>query len=467
MTARGEVMAMTLQARAQGIRLGMRMSGAQAVAPTVILQERDVVLEQATFDAVALTLLQYTPELAAADTACLLLDVTASLSAFGGRLALCRRVRHSVQAVGLSLRLGMAPTAQAAWLFALQHTDKRNLSLRRAVRVKTMTRLLDRLPFTLLPAAVRHADWLSGIGCRTLAEVRRLPRAGLKRRSDAQLLRQLDCAYGQAPELFNWIVAPDNFSASITLPYSVEHTEALLFGAHRLLLQMTGWLVARHQAVTRLTLFLEHERGRYPIEPTQIEIRLAEPAWQDTHLQRLLKERLAQLTLTAPVIALRLQVQELTDLMPPSASLFPEPGGTAGDYQRLLELLSARLGPDAVLRPCPLPDHRPERANQWQSVSIKNNTPTATPAANTLPRAARPFWLLEKPLALLMRGHRPFYGSSLQIVSGPERIEAGWWDDELVLRDYFVAQGEEGACYWIYRVRDAGSARWFLHGLFA
>ena len=79
----------------------------------------------------------------------------------------------------------------------------------------------------------------------------------------------------------------------------------------------------------------------------------------------------------------------------------------------------------------------------------------------------RSFWLLAQPLALVVRQHRPFYGSPLRLLSGPERIEAGWWDGALVLRDYFVAQGEEGACYWIYRERDASSARWFLHGLFA
>jgi protein ImuB len=84
-----------------------------------------------------------------------------------------------------------------------------------------------------------------------------------------------------------------------------------------------------------------------------------------------------------------------------------------------------------------------------------------------MPTAARPFWLLEQPLPLVVRQHRPFYGSSLSLLSGPERIEAGWWDGALALRDYFVAQGEEGACYWIYRERDASSARWFLHGLFA
>jgi protein ImuB len=74
---------------------------------------------------------------------------------------------------------------------------------------------------------------------------------------------------------------------------------------------------------------------------------------------------------------------------------------------------------------------------------------------------------LEQPLALTLLGHRPFYGSALHLLSGPERIEAGWWDGDLAMRDYFVAQGEEGAYYWIYRERDIDQARWFLHGLFA
>jgi protein ImuB len=79
----------------------------------------------------------------------------------------------------------------------------------------------------------------------------------------------------------------------------------------------------------------------------------------------------------------------------------------------------------------------------------------------------RPFWLLEKPIALLVRDHRPFYGSALKLISGPERIECGWWDDAFAVRDYFVAQGAEAALYWVYRERADEEARWFLHGLFA
>jgi protein ImuB len=54
------------------------------------------------------------------------------------------------------------------------------------------------------------------------------------------------------------------------------------------------------------------------------------------------------------------------------------------------------------------------------------------------------------------------------MVAGPERIEGGWWG-ETAARDYYIAQGETAALFWVYRERvlnDDVEARWFLHGLF-
>ena len=453
----GQVIAVTRMAAAQGARIGMRGTSVHAIAPEVVLQPREQLRERQAFDAVSLALMQYTPDIAAADDRSLLLEVSASLSLFGGPRRLSQRVRDSVQSLGFSAGTGMAPTAQAAWLFA-RHRSRRP----RAIKLATMLRRLDGLPFSLLPEASRHAEWLDGIGCRTLSDLRRLPRTGLKRRTHAALLDALDRAYGEAPELFDWLQAPEVFSASVELPYRIDDAPMLLFAAQRLLAQMTGWLVARQHAVSRFVLWLEHERGRARREPTPLEIVLAEPAWQEAHLLRLLKERLDRLPLAAPVIALRLEAAQLAAWAPPNTQLFAEPGGTMEDYLRLLELLVARLGPDAVQLPAPCADYRPELANQWQAAG----EPGAAVHAG-MPTASRPFWLLEQPLPLVVRQHRPFYGSPLRLLSGPERIEAGWWDGALALRDYFVAQGEDGACYWVYRERDAGSARWFLHGLFA
>lgn len=443
-------------AAAQGVRIGMRSASVHSIAPQVVLQPRDLLREQQSLDAVALALMQYTPEIAAINHQSLVLEISASLSLFGGHRRLSRRIHKTVHALGFSLALGMAPTAQGAWLFA------HRLLQRRAIKFSTMCRWLDTLSFTYLPEAAIHQEWLEGIGCRTLSDLRRLPRSGLKRRTRTGLLEALDRAYGEAPELFDWLQAPASFQATIELPYRVDQAPMLLFEAQRLLAQMSGWLVARQQAVRCFLLWMVHEKGRASLAPTALEVALSEPSCEEAHLLRLVKERLGQLQLIAPVIALRLEATQLSTWVAPSGQLFASPGSRTEDYHRLLELLVARLGADALSLPAPCADHRPEQANQWQIAHQAGAIEHAE-----MPTAARPFWLLEQPLPLVVRQHRPFYGSSLSLLSGPERIEAGWWDGALALRDYFIAQGEEGACYWIYRERDASSARWFLHGLFA
>jgi protein ImuB len=493
MTDGAQVIALSSMAAAQGVRIGMRSVSVHSIAPQVVLQPRDLLREQQAFDAVALALMQYTPEIVAINHQSLVLDVSASLSLFGGHRRLSRRVYDTVQTLGFSLTLGMAPTAQAAWLFAQDHARQRarrpgqhrtqsqspihpvstaqvskhqastyRLLWRRTIKLGTMRRYLDGLSFTCLPEAATHQEWLEGIGCRTLSDIRRLPRSGLKRRTRTGLLDALDRAYGEAPELFEWLQAPASFQAAIELPYRIDQAPMLLFAAQRLLAQMSGWLVARQQAVRCFLLWLVHEKGRVSLAPTTVEVTLSEPSCEEAHLLRLVKERFEQLQLLAPVIALRLEASQLSARVAPSGQLFASPASNAQDYHRLLELLIARLGADALRLPAPCADHRPEQANQWQIVHQASTLENAE-----MPTAARPFWLLEQPLPLVVRQHRPFYGSSLRLLSGPERIEAGWWDGALALRDYFVAQGEEGACYWIYRERDASSARWFLHGLFA
>jgi protein ImuB len=444
-----------------GVRIGMKCAGVLTLCPDAQLHDRDDKREQAAIDGVALCLLQYTPEVALAAEHSLLMDVSASLRAFGGLRSLFRLVRNSVMDLGFTARISLAPTAQGAWLLAHAVASPRQRR-RRVVRTETLTQCLNRLPCTLLPSVYPYLDWITAIGCKTIGDLRKLPRAGLQRRASHAVLDELDRAYGQAPELFDWIVAPEAFSATLELPDRVDHAEGVLFGARRLILQMIGWLVARHQAVARFTLTMAHERGRQAVPPTVLDIVLAEPAWQGDHLIRLLKERLGRLTLAGPVIALRLNAIQMEALAPPSESLFPEPGGTPADFKRLVELLAARLGDDCVLVPAPSADHRPEVCNRWLPA-----TTTKRVSLPELPQNERPFWLLETPIELIVRDHRPFYGSPLRLIGSSERIECGWWDNKLVIRDYFVAQGTEPASYWVYRERLGDDIRWYLHGLFA
>jgi protein ImuB len=64
------------------------------------------------------------------------------------------------------------------------------------------------------------------------------------------------------------------------------------------------------------------------------------------------------------------------------------------------------------------------------------------------------------------RNNRPFWESPLSLVAGPERIESGWWDERLVLRDYFIAEDTSHRLLWVYRERLQASGAWYLHGRF-
>ena len=463
-------------ARAAGIRLGMKRGGVLTLSAEVLMIERDAAREAAAQREVGVALMRFSPDVALAEEATVIVEIGASLKLFGGVRALCRQARAVLDTLGFSARFGIAPTGQGAWLLA-------RYGNRRVMRLASLERVVSALPMIAVPEVRPFADWFAGLGCATIADIRRLPRAGLQRRCGERVLDSLDRAFGTAPELFDWLTLPPTFSAHTELPDRIEHADGALHAAHRLIVQLCGWLCAKQLAVTGMTLSLEHERGRQAVAPTLIELALGEPAWQEGHLLRLLKERLHRIELAAPMIAVRLDASKVEAAAPPAEQLFPEPGGSAQSHARLLELLVARLGEENVLRPAPTADYRPEIANRWaplgafsSSFSSSSSSSSASSSSsdmkNALPEALpRPTWMLATPVRLLTRQHRPFYGSPLRVVSPAERIESGWFDGELVTRDYFVAEADDKSYYWIYRERvssrDAEEGpRWFLHGLF-
>jgi protein ImuB len=91
-------------------------------------------------------------------------------------------------------------------------------------------------------------------------------------------------------------------------------------------------------------------------------------------------------------------------------------------------------------------------------------------------QALWPTWLLVPPLKLAVKHQQPHYQGPLTLLSGPQRMEAGWWGaQEFALRDYFVARSEPPlALLWIYceRLResqgvDEAGPDWYLQGVFA
>jgi protein ImuB len=307
-----------------------------------------------------------------------------------------------------------------------------------------------------------------------LGDVRRLPRGGISRRFDKGLLGAIDHAYGLQTEGHTWVEMPDDFEAKLELMSRVEMAPALLFGARRLLLQMCGWLAARHSGTTAFTLKWAHDsmRSKGVGDGGELTIRTAAPSRNLEHLCRLLAEHLAKVELEAPVGDLQMVATEVVALDEKSESLLPDETQAGESLQLVLERIAARLGPERVLRPVLTDDHRLEWMQMWQPV------PKPVPRKSIDPvDMPQPTWVLPKPLALSTRNDRPLYQGVLHLLTGPHRVEGGWWhrlgDGEQattahVQRDYWVALSEHAGVLWVYQERLASDeTAWYLHGVFA
>src|SRR3954447_3174816 len=101
-----------------GVAPGQLVSAALALAPDLVLRDRDAVAEAAALAAVATWATQFTPAVSLAPPDAVLAEVGGSLRLFGGLAQLSTRFAQGAQDLGYAARLAFAPTPTAALLLA-------------------------------------------------------------------------------------------------------------------------------------------------------------------------------------------------------------------------------------------------------------------------------------------------------------------------------------------------------------
>jgi protein ImuB len=443
---RHRVFACDRKALTRGVRTGMAVSAALALAPRLRVVQRDPAAETEALLGVAGWAAQFTPGVALEFPDAVLLDAAGSLKLFGGLVSLLERLRRDLTEMGWSAELAGAPTPRAAFWLTLAGKSR---FVGSAAEIEPA---LATLPVAVLRCGGETLEALEAVGVHTLGELLALPREGVARRFRQGLLGDLDRALGRLPDPRNLFVPPARFRAAIELPAEVVQAEALLFAAKRLIVQLAGFLAARSGGAQRFVFRLEH-RDR---AATEVAIGLVAPSRDTEHFALLARERFSGLALGQPVREIALEVDEVVPLAGRNLGLLLEQGKPRGDWERLVEHLRARLGSEAVHGIAVRSEHRPEFA----SAAVD---PDARPLQ--LDFGERPMWLLDRPKLLSEIGARPHHEGPLELLAGPERIESGWWDGDDVARDYFIARMQNEALVWIYRERGGGG--WYLHGLFA
>lgn len=488
--ARPYLRSVNAHAYACGIRVGMSVAQARALSDRLVVLPRQIAREWQLLERAALRGLRFTPQCAIEsdlERHCIVLDVTASVMLFGGVHHIMQALRETfangAERFG-AVSIGQASTPLAAELFA-----------RRAASGEPACQLHE-MPLALVPWLSASLQTLLSLGLRTLGEVASLPRDGLARRFGKETLVQLDRCLGRTPDPRTPYIPPEQWRTQLQCLTPIHEGPNLLHGIEQGLEAMADWLMARASGTRAFTVRLLHSQQRQ----TDYVVSLSELSCDPKRWRSLLIEHFQRRPVQEAVHAIVLECVSPEPLLAVNHDLFTSSAFTAPSWLALVDRLLARLGAQAVYQLRLQADHRPERAQRLAgaqeapvlvgkkgdakvqlakngaeaegaiALSAQANPLTPHPSPASPPAAIahplRPLFLLPHPRALLTRDGLPSYHGALVLLTPPERIQTGWWDDKPVARDYFIARNAQGTLCWIFQSLSEPQ-RWFLHGFFA
>jgi protein ImuB len=514
------VASLTAAAEASGLRRGMTLGDARAILPGLVTRPADPPRERAFLAALRRWAGRFTPWVAEGSADSLMLDITGCARVFGGEAQLVAEAEAGAADLGLTLRLGLADTAGAAWAVA-RFAGTGSLPLHagdaidqeaRATRSRAGKRRRERggppppaaaagaghivpagkmlahigaLSVAALRLAEAEVEALQALGLRRILDLATVPRAQLARRVSPAVPRRLDEALGRAPEPVSPAAPPPVFAVRLTLPEPVGLESDVLAAIDRLLPALCSQLAAAGQGARQVRLTLGRSHGR----PQGCEVGLARPAARPEAIRPLLALRLGAIDLGAidagfGIEMVRIEAVAVEPLSPEqhrgqltvtSDAARRRDGGEDAGLAELVGRLGARLGLEALIRLHPAESHIPEKSASEMAAAF--SVPTAGWPA---PVAPRPILIFPPepltapdvggapPARFLWRRRLRYRAAAF----GPERIAPEWWLDDPAWRsgprDYWRVETEDGTRLWLYEAKGGEfSPGWFAHGLFA
>lgn len=476
-------------ALAQGLAPGQSLADARALHPALAVADMDDAADRHLLRQLAGHCRGWSPLVTLVPPDGITLDIAGAEHLFGGEAGLAAQAEETFAAIGMSVRLALAGTAQGAQALA-RHGPAARAHGSPANNAADEAAALRALPVAALELDEDAALALRRAGLRTIGDLAARPAASIAARFGADAVTALRRLIGEEHAPIDPLVQPEplHFERRFAEPVALEASVSACF--LDLLNEAAGLLAERGLGGRRFVLTLFRSDGARH----RLAIETGLPTRDPAPVLRLFDERIAGL---ADPLDPGFGYDRITLFLPVTEPLAASQPALDGEEQsatalaELIDRLSTRLGAGALRRLVPQDSHIPEQA-QLALPAIHQPAPVRwpTPPAGEPPQ--RPLFLFDPPqpvevVAEVPDGppHRFRWRRKLhevRLFEGPERIGAEWWRRQGgeapgkggLTRDYYRIEDVRGRRFWIFRhglydemTQPRQMPKWYMHGLFA
>lgn len=469
------------QAEASGVRVGMPLADARALAGAGTKRQKPVLLIRAhkpDRDATILRrlarwALRYAPVIHIDEPDGLLIDLTGTQRVHASEWEVVRRVAGGLARAGIAARVAVASTPGVAW--ALAHTGPLPQEVVEPGRTREA---IAGLPLRALRLEAGVIARLDRIGVRRCGDLFALPRSQVAARFGMEVITRMDQALGLASEPLHAVRPPAAVGVQRRFESPTPQPEAIAMATAEMVEELIGLLAGRGRGVRemRLTLVRAHARRE------QIDVRLSRPSVSVRHVLSLVRTRLEKIDVSMGgpgVERMSLTARRTGPVRHEQAVLDARRGAQVhqqANAAEAIDTLAARLGVQRVLIASLRPSHLPERASELVPMLGEERLTTETQRhraervvetggregclVGSMPRPTSLFAVPEPAEVVFLSPDGPvarisWRGETHEAVwsRGPERIADEWWmsapDARRSTRDYMMVQTGSGRVLWL------------------
>lgn len=462
---RGRMVIQAANARAEsdGIRVGMVVADARAIFPSLQVVDTKDRMEADLLNTLAEWCIRYTPDVAIDLPDGLILNISGCPYLWGGERAYLKDLVLKLRGMGYDARAAIADTIGAAWAIA------RYGKITPIIASGGQKEAIASLP----PAALRleHTitDKLHKLGLYTIGNFINMPRPTLRRRFGQDILTRIDQALGAVAETMQPVRPVPPYEERLPCLEPIRTAKGIEIAIQKMLKKLCLRMYKESKGLRTAVLTCY----RVDNEIQRVSIGTGRASRNETHLFKLFELKIPTIR---PAFGIELFLLEATvteDLTATEESLWHTAGTDEAPVAELLDKIAGKTGADKI-------HHYLPEEHYWPEHSYKEaNDLREKPSAGWRTDRLRPVCLLPRPEKITVSVPIPDYppmlfrynGKLYRIVKadGPERIEREWWLEDGLHRDYYVAEDESGARYWLFRSGhfDDEQSCWYLHGFFA